>query len=370
MGKYIKYIAAAFAAVSFLSSCEEWEPVYTFKYDAPEEFKPVLDIVPNIDIKTLASRYTPGGSPVYIEDDVIIAGRVISSDRSGNIYKSLYIQDETGGIEVKTGRTSMYNDYKEGQTVYVKCKGLTLGMYGYKEGNYGGSGMVQLGMEDPTGEYETSYMDLEAIVNEHIFKGPLGPKVEPVTITASQLPGTSATIGTCPYIGTLVTLKDLRYNNAVFALLYLDMNQNHKDSKNRIFVADKQWGVTTWAMSKGKMTEYLLSGVWDSIQIGNSGDYNYGTVGDKKGDGTYPGIEKQAASVSHYFKMGTRVVQIRSSGYGKWGDYQIPADILNGSRTIDVTGILTMYQGSVQFTLLELEDVKYHDTGEPIDKQI
>ena len=106
------------------------------------------------------------------------------------------------------------------------------------------------------------------------------------------------------------------------------------------------------------MKKYLLWGVWDSAKIGNSGDYNYGTVRDNlhqlmNNAGAY--------AVSQYFKMGKQVIQIRTSGYSKFGDTEIPSEVLSGAKSIDVTGILTLYQGSAQFTLLNLNGVKINN---------
>ena len=134
-----KYIILTLAACTLLSSCEEFGPVYTFNYKDPEHYVDVEgsnvvqpgDITPTHTIKELVSLYTPG-KPVVINDDIVIAGRVISSDKSGNFYKQIFIQDETGGIEIKLGKNSLYNEYKPGQMVYVKCgpgektSGLTL----------------------------------------------------------------------------------------------------------------------------------------------------------------------------------------------------------------------------------------------------
>ena len=61
---------------------------------------------------------------------------------------------------MKIGSTGLYNDYKLGQTLYVKCEGLTLGNYG---------GMLQIGYSDPTGEYETAYIDVKSLIDSHIF---------------------------------------------------------------------------------------------------------------------------------------------------------------------------------------------------------
>ena len=349
-----------FAATALFAACEEFQPVFTGKYQEPEYQEPEV-LTATHTIAQLAAMYK--SKPWKIDQDIIIAGKVTTTDQPGNFYKSFYIQDETGGMEIKVGRNGLYNEYKLGQTVYVKCNGLTLGMYGFKDGNYGGQGMVQVGYEDPTGEYETSYLEHPVLVENHIVKGPYGDPLQPVELTESQLPGTTSTQVTNKYIGTLVTLKGLKYANETFTLLYLDSNQNKKDSKNRIFLSDKTWDVTTWAMSEAKMKEYLHSGAWDSCSIGNANDYNYGTVGDRKVIGengvvSYPTIEKAAYSVSQYFKMGSKEIQIRTSGYSKFSDTEIDPQVLSGNKTVDVTGILTMYQGSIQFVLIDLDGVK------------
>ena len=54
-------------------------------------------------------------------------------------------------------------------------------------------------------------------------------------------------------------------------------------------------------------------------------------------------------------------IQIRTSGYCKFSDTEIDPAILSGAKTIDVTGVLTMYQGSLQFLLNDLNGVKIND---------
>lgn len=379
-----KIFISVFAALAALTACQEWEPVVTFNYKADDSFVPVtreqMDAMgDSLSIAALLSRYKPGSeTPVEIYDDVWISGKVASSDKSGNIYKSIYIQDATGGVEVKIGRYSLYNEYEPGQTVYVYMRGLTLGMYGYSGSN--GNGMVQIGLYDPMFDidkvlgYETAYMELQKIVDNHVFRGKRGPAVEPAVLEASMLPGKDGTVANCKYIGQLVTIKNLVFDKQSFTLVYITYNESTKTSGNRIFLSDKTWGVNTWAMSKNKMSSYLESGIWDEVKIGNSGDYNYGTVGSHKmvfgsyGD-IYGDIQRNAYSVSQYFKTGSKTVQIRTSGYSDFADYEIPADVFDGSRAIDATGILTMYQGSVQLSLIDQFSLKYNDNGKNLYKE-
>lgn len=71
--------------------------------------------------------------------DYIIKGRVISSDASGNIYKGLYIQDETAAITLSINQNSLYNQYRIGQEVVLNVTGLYIGKYAGLEqiGGYG-----------------------------------------------------------------------------------------------------------------------------------------------------------------------------------------------------------------------------------------
>ncbi len=371
------------AALLALASCglkEEFQPVFTGKYPAPEpeRYWSDEDFGRITSIADLVSGYTIGQPKVL--GSTVIKGTVSTTDRPGNFYKSFYIQDETGGIEIKVGKNGLYNDYLLGQTVYVDCEDLTLGMYGYKSGNYGGMGMAQLGFSDPTGSYETSYMEIPLLIDAHVLRGnpsELHPVTPAVITSASQLPNPkTATQATSKLIGSMVTLKGLTYGNEVFCLLYLDSNQDKKSYTNRVFLSssnssDPTCGITTWAMSKEKMTEYLYSGIWDECKVGSGSTYaedeegNTLTVGSYRGEnGLYDasingfnGIERTAYSVSQYFKLGSTDIQIRTSGFCKFCDVEIDPDVLSGRATIDVTGVLTLYQGSFQLVVNNIDDI-------------
>ncbi len=330
MNKIYNIIGAAFASLALLASCDEWEPVFTGNYGEADIYEPVT-MTPNTTILELKKMYTEG-TPLTIEKDIIIGGQVISEDKSGNIYKSLYIQDATAGIELKLGKNGLYNDYKLGQWVYVKCSGLTLGAY---------NGMIQLGCEDPTNDYETSYMEAQYLIDTHVFRGEIG-----TPLTAKKVAETDLTKE--ENLGCYVELDGLTYGNEIFLLVYIDPNKDTKDNDNRIFFSDKTWGVTTWAMSKQGFINYLESGVFDS------GSTNTG----RKVTDVKPILIKNASaySVSQYFKMGSSDVQVRTSGYARFADTQIDPAILSGNAKVNMKGILSIYKGQAQFTLIDLED--------------
>lgn len=382
----MKKIFVFAAALLTLASCglkEEFQPVFSGTPGNPPAYRYYTDddFAEIITIAELSKLYSPG-KPVEIEDDLVIKGRISTTDQPGNFYKSLYIQDETAGIELKIGKNGLYNDYRPGQMVYVKLAGLSVGMYGYKSGNYGGMGMVQIGFKDSTGEYETSYMEMPYIIERHILRGDPSDIqiVKPEVIAESKLPNPKTdTQKTNRYIGRLVTLENLTYSDEIFCLLYLDSSRDKKSFTNRVFLSDsngietygKTHGVTTWAMSKNKMKDYMYAGFWDECKVGSGSDFvkkedgSYLLLGDLKGeDGTYPEVEKAAYSVSQYFTMGKTEIQIRTSGFCKFADKEIPASVLDGSATLSVTGILTLYQGSIQFTVNDISDFVVN--GEPL----
>ena len=370
----MKKIIFAFFALAALVSCqslkEEFQPVLTPVYSYPARYK-ADSLKVTHTIAQLVALYTPE-KPLTITDEIVISGVVSTTDQPGNFYKSFFIQDETGGIEIKVGKNSLYNDYLPGQRIYVRCKDLTLGMYGYKTGNYGGMGMAQLGFSDPSGTYETSYIESQMIINEHIFRGPQEFTVVPrVVYSHTQLPNAKTdTQATHDLVGKLVTFKGLKFAGENFVLLYLDSTKDKKAYDNRVFLSDSnglgkdgaRHNITTWAMSESKMKEHLLAGDWDDAKIGSGNTFlldgagNEVTLGDLKGDGTYPTVEKAAYSVSQYFTMDGTEIQVRTSGFCKFCDVEIDPTVLSGARTVTVTGILSLYQGSIQVTVNSLDD--------------
>ena len=317
--------------------------MFTGKYPDPEQQRIYTDadfgkFTTIADVKDM---YKANGSrPYKVAKNCVIKGQVTTSDQVGNLYKSLYIQDETAGIEIKIGKNGLYNEYKLGQWIYVDCSGLTVGDY---------NGMINIGYEDPTGEYETSYLEHSYIIDSHVFKGEYDEPVQPKEVSVSD-------IHKKENLGRLVTIRDLKYGNHIFILAYVDPNGDRKDyNNNGIFIDEEgpdNYGVTTWACSETKWKEYLNAGNFDSVEVAGT------TVGPLRKENK---IGSMAYSVSQYFKMGSESVQVRSSGYARFADIEIPAEILNGTATVTFTGILTEYKGEAQFTLIDLDGVKKAD---------
>lgn len=130
--------------------------------DAPEPIAPVaenLDKV-NTTIKEFKKEYwqddqnyckqvgtKPDGEHIYIK------GRVISSDESGNVFKSIVIQDETAALAFSVNAYNLFLDHRVGQEMVVDLTGMYVGKY---------NNLMQMGWPD---EYQdglqTTFMSPE-----------------------------------------------------------------------------------------------------------------------------------------------------------------------------------------------------------------
>ncbi|MBR0174582.1 MAG: hypothetical protein IJQ22_03640 [Bacteroidales bacterium] len=387
MKKIIYAIAALAAIVSCQSLKEEWQPVFTFGDNEPAEMKiwtesdltkygfngtitTIRDMKDQYEKKTsLEKKMTSGHT---ITENIWIKGQVVSDDRSGNLYREIYLQDATGGIDLKLGKSSLYSDYKLGQWVFVRCSDLCIGAY---------NGMPQLGLEPDntsTNEYETSYIDNQYIINTHVFRGAYDTPVAPKVVTEAEVKASMSAGFKGDLWGTLVTVKGLKYGNQIFALVYPHGILGHKKDNpyNRLFLSDAgTWGINTWSMSKAKYIEYIQAGNFDEGVIG-SGATKYGNILTKPIDYkaqmgnevitafgpdayiTYKDMMIKYATanyVSHYFKMGSTDIQVRTSGYAKFADQELDSRITGGS-SVDITGIITIYDGSAQMSLVTAPD--------------
>ena len=154
----MKNLMSILAAVLLLAACTQ----------SPGDITPTVGTpkVPNKTISQLKNMYTNGA--YTITDSIVIAGRVISSDQEGNFYRSFYIQDASGAMEIKIGTTGLYNFYPVGSWVSIDVKGMTLGNYPKGSTN---KNTVALGAADPTGEYENSYIDVKSWIKKTFICG-------------------------------------------------------------------------------------------------------------------------------------------------------------------------------------------------------
>lgn len=127
MKQGLKLLALAAAALVTVSSCSD------LKYDAPLLTEPKVEgLTPNVTIAQLKKEYSDVAdrSSKEIEYEYVLRATVSANDVSGNIYKQIYIQDETGGIAVSIDQNAIAGTYPVGQEVFIDLHGLAISMYG------------------------------------------------------------------------------------------------------------------------------------------------------------------------------------------------------------------------------------------------
>ena len=131
---------AAMVAVTALAGCYDRFEVPPAEIRNPENA--------NIAIADLVKMYR--GKAVVISENLIISGRVTSSDRAGNFYRSLTVEQNGAAVEIRAGLTDMHNVWPVGSCVTVRLQGLAMGE---------DDGMKCIGL--PAAEY--SYLPVEYI---------------------------------------------------------------------------------------------------------------------------------------------------------------------------------------------------------------
>lgn len=204
-----------------MTACNE------FDYETPSMVTPVATLQPNTTIEDLKNAYWPidgvvNGQDLLVETDyvvqvgtkddgshIVISGRVISSDRAGNVYKSLYIQDSTGALPMSINQNSLYNTYQIGQEIVVDVTGMYIGMY---------RGLLQLGYPSTasTGNVEASFMP-PVFFEEHVqLNGLPNPAaIDTITVSSFNELGTTVNLPTendlAYWQGRIVRFQDVEF---------------------------------------------------------------------------------------------------------------------------------------------------------------
>lgn len=202
MKKYFSIIRIFILSLTvFLTSC-----VQDDVYSTPDLQGKCQTLTPTKTIAEVKKAYE--NNSATITDDIIIEGYVSSSDESGNVYKTIYLQDApenpTQGLVVSVDAVSTYTSYPQGSKVYIKLKGLAFGRYG---------NVLQVGYNniDPITNTPTFGRIPEKLVANHLVRSCASKvKIVPKVITLASLTNTSTVD---PLIGALVQI-----NNAEFPI--------------------------------------------------------------------------------------------------------------------------------------------------------
>lgn len=183
LNRFFALVAIAFLAVGCYEKHEMVAPreLYTdnsFEAMFPEaehitiaELKHAFGTISNTGVNSGWNNtiYKLVGTDIFEGHDVYIKGKVTSDDDAGNIYKSLYIQDETSGIELKLNNNVGLR-YKRGSWVYVRLTGLYLGNYRMML-SLGGAPSESYNKAGEHKYYANSNIELQDVVDRYVFPG-------------------------------------------------------------------------------------------------------------------------------------------------------------------------------------------------------
>lgn len=135
----------------------------------------------NTTIERFQKQYV-GSRAMLVEDDVIVQGRVTSSDAENNFYRTIVVEDETAAIEVLVGLNSLSKSYPEGLLVALRMKDTYVGK---------GYGILQLGRKaDSYSSYVVDYLGSREAVDIVVKRSTDVRKREPAELTIADLDDT------------------------------------------------------------------------------------------------------------------------------------------------------------------------------------
>ncbi|MGL4852738.1 MAG: DUF5689 domain-containing protein [Phocaeicola sp.] len=321
MKKIINIAMMLLAAVSMSSCYENFDDPTPAKVWEESDFSDAT-ILSIKELKDLFyNEYGNGASSLArtyeVTENYVIRGKIISSDQAGNVYKSVYIYDETSesAIELKL-MVSNWVNYHVGQTVYVRTKGMAIGSYRY---------MLSLGAmpteEDIAKGYANRNMEDKIQVNQHIFLGARGElkASDYYVVNASNYQSL-----TDDHLGRLIRFEGMSYNEGT-----LD-----GDRYPQYLEVTYPGGSTTGVYTN---KYYAEEGLTPTYAYNYNNNRYYGTA--------WFGYEgASSATVGNYL--------VRVSGYANFGLKPLPTAGTKG----DLTAIYTKYSarsgGYIKYQLL------------------
>lgn len=265
-------MAAAMTAPMALTGCQD-------SYDAPELQDPVATMEANTTLSEFKQLF---GDEIAVripyKDEAtktpyIIKGRVVSSDASGNIYKSLVIQDETAALAFSINQSSMYIDYRLGQELVINVTDLWAGQY---------AGYFQIGsLSEYNGNPQLGFMPFDLFRQQSQLNGLPDQNFKYVRY-GNEAPADN------PYciILDLATLKTV----PSYGPGYLNMMSQLVEIPNVSFSDAGKEPPVTFATYQETCDRYIRDAAGNTLNVRNSGYSSFWNEPLPTGTGTVRGI--------------------------------------------------------------------------------
>ncbi|GEM_PF-6675105 len=186
----------------FVTGCKKVfdEPPY------PEE----PDLTATTTIADLKQKYP---NAQEITEDIILKALVVGDDRSGNIYKKIVVQDQSGAIELQLDANNIFNSFPVGSWVYIKAKGLSIGKYNELP-------QLGLGLDGSQAARIPS-----AVMNNYLVRSYSTDVIKPLPLTISELGD--------QHLNMLIELQNVQFAAAELKKTYANA-ANPGGTQNRI----------------------------------------------------------------------------------------------------------------------------------------
>lgn len=187
----------------------------TRDYDAPPLSEPQYDGKANITIANLKKQFPSSDrdNPTLIDVDYVVRGYVTSNDAEGNVFKQLYIDDGTAGINIGVDQNSLYSIYRPGQEIFIELHGLYIVNYG---------GELQIGNKGS----QANRINWETFSRvTHLNKWPDKSKIEPIEVTLDEI--NASDVDPEKYVNRLVRFNNIAFANGGKGLFYSG-SENYK----------------------------------------------------------------------------------------------------------------------------------------------
>ena len=214
--KNIFKIITVFLFIGLFTAC-----VQDDDYSAPL----ISAVEPNVTVtntfKQIRDQYDAGGTEevVVFSQGLVISGYVVSSDESGNFYKTLTIQNDIDGIDddpsnprlgfkVLVDASDLFGRFNVGRKVYIRLDGLAMNE------SRDGSGDYEIGLYDDT-EFNSLTEIPEYILNGYSFGDVVyAPAIERSVVTEVITPKLM-NIADFSFddVNTLIQLQDIQSSN-------------------------------------------------------------------------------------------------------------------------------------------------------------
>jgi hypothetical protein len=381
--KAIKFLTLgllAAAAMTGFTACQD-------DIDTPDLVGevPVATLTPNSTILEVKEKFWKDTTP-YCDtigtkengEHYIIKGRVISSDYSGNIYKSIYIQDETAALPFSVNQYNLYLTLRVGQEVVVDLTGMYIGRYG---------GLEQMGYPQwsaSSNAYQPTFMQ-PALFSSHYQLNGLPEPAKVDTILVSSIADLASHATDAAYLqkmqGQLVRINNVAFNqteDGVLGSYHENVNTYITDTSGTQTLTIRTSGYSTFWNNAiptergdvvGILGYYLstsdTSSSWQITLIDANGLMNFGNPTMPEGDKANPysvtkavSLEAAGTSASGWVEgyiVGTvapEVETITSSNDIEWGaDATLATSVVIGqtanSRSLNECLVIALPQNSV-----------------------